>query len=539
MNRDAVVYSVARTIRPLREVVRLMSTTHTTPPSTPRSGLLRRAAHVFAVDVRSLAIFRIGLAIVLLYDVVDRLTNLTAFHSDLGVLPRALLAPFYGWKPSLYLLSGRPLVQGLLLGVAGMLALLLLIGARTRLATIGSFIFVLSVQNRNPMVIDGRDTLMHLLLLWSCFLPLGAQLSFDAVRAEPRRVTDTQVVSIPAAVLLVQMCLLYWASGAYKALSPAWVDGSALSLIFGADQIARPLARTLHGHPDLLRFLTHATVYLEIGGPFLAFSPWRHGPLRTVAVVMFVGFHAVLGLTIYSLGLFPFVCGVGWLAFLPGWLWNRTSFFDALEARIHGWIARHVGGPRARPAAAPSRFLSPRNRKRLADAFSVGAFAIGLHSIVIVFSFFHPEIVPGLGRPPRSLRVASVTGLAQGWSLFAWPEGAVDTWLVVVGHRADGSEVDLRTGGPVRWDRPADLTVTFDSPLTGQGDRWTEYMTKLSDGDGPPGVMPAFAQYLCREWRRTRGETLEAVALHRLEEPGASSANATPVRTQVFHEACE
>ena len=50
----------------------------------------------FAVDLRSLAAFRIALASVLLYDLIDRARDLRAHYTDAGLLPADLLEQVAG-----------------------------------------------------------------------------------------------------------------------------------------------------------------------------------------------------------------------------------------------------------------------------------------------------------------------------------------------------------------------------------------------------------------------------------------------------------
>jgi hypothetical protein len=45
---------------------------------------------LFSADVRSLALLRVALAVVVAGDLVSRSTDLTAFYSDDGVLPRSV-----------------------------------------------------------------------------------------------------------------------------------------------------------------------------------------------------------------------------------------------------------------------------------------------------------------------------------------------------------------------------------------------------------------------------------------------------------------
>ncbi len=107
----------------------------------------------FSIDLRSLALCRIGLAFAVLVDLCCRLPDLVAHYTDAGVLPRAIV-PFYtgASRFSLHLLSGEPLIQLVLFLIAGVAALGLLAGYRTRLMTVASWFLLLSLHHRNPMV---------------------------------------------------------------------------------------------------------------------------------------------------------------------------------------------------------------------------------------------------------------------------------------------------------------------------------------------------------------------------------------------------
>ena len=61
---------------------------------------LRASASVFRLDVRSLAVFRIGLALTILLDLAIRAQDLGAHYTDAGVVPRALLAAEVGARLS-------------------------------------------------------------------------------------------------------------------------------------------------------------------------------------------------------------------------------------------------------------------------------------------------------------------------------------------------------------------------------------------------------------------------------------------------------
>jgi len=135
---------------------------------------------VFGCDLRTLALFRINLALLILADLVMRSRDLVAHYTDDGILPRAdYLGILNGAVSSLHFISGSAWIEALLFMLAALVALALLAGYRTRLATFVSWLLLLSLQNRNHMILQGGDMLLLLLLFWGLFLPLGARFSVD------------------------------------------------------------------------------------------------------------------------------------------------------------------------------------------------------------------------------------------------------------------------------------------------------------------------------------------------------------------------
>ena len=106
----------------------------------PKSILTKKLEELFGFDLRSLAAFRIGLALIILADLIIRSRDIKAHYTDFGVLPRTALIDgiLNPWYWSVHLISGQPLVQTLLFLFAGLVAFALLVGYRTRLAVIAS-----------------------------------------------------------------------------------------------------------------------------------------------------------------------------------------------------------------------------------------------------------------------------------------------------------------------------------------------------------------------------------------------------------------
>jgi len=77
-------------------------------PSQPRSvWRLAGPREIFAIDLRTLALLRIGIAVIVLADLVLRAHDLRAHYTDFGVFPRAELAAYLSPGAfSLHMLNG-------------------------------------------------------------------------------------------------------------------------------------------------------------------------------------------------------------------------------------------------------------------------------------------------------------------------------------------------------------------------------------------------------------------------------------------------
>lgn len=272
--------------------------------------LRAKFVEVFSADLRSLAALRIALAFLVLVDLGRRATNLVAHYSDEGVLPRSEL-DISPYSFSLNTLSGSPEFQALLFGLAALGAVSMLVGYRTRLATFVVWLLVLSIQLRNPLVLTGGDTLLHLLLFWSIFLPLGAVWSIDRARACTRGTTprlSMHFFSVGTVALFLQIAIMYWVTAINKS-GEEWWNGTAVYYALSYDRGATELGSYLLNFPVVLTILTFASLALEALGPFLLFSPVFNGPFRTAAVAAFMGFHFSILATL-TVGLFSLVAAL-------------------------------------------------------------------------------------------------------------------------------------------------------------------------------------------------------------------------------------
>jgi len=272
---------------------------------------------IFGIDLRTLALFRVLVGMLILSDLLARAQNLTAHYSDYGIFPRrmALNTTF-----SLHLLSGEPVFIAVLFLIAAIFAVFLIFGYKTRISAIISFILLLSVQNRNPQITQLSDNLLTLLLFWGIFLPMGAKFSVDSALNKTKSESNLYFSAASMGLLLQAMCVYFF--GALAKQAPEWHNGLAVYQILHWESYAAPFAYWLRELPIwVTKSITYYVYYIELIGPFLMFSPIFQVPLRLLVITLYCILHLGFIFTL-GIGLFPYVSFASFITFLPGKVWD-------------------------------------------------------------------------------------------------------------------------------------------------------------------------------------------------------------------------
>jgi hypothetical protein len=436
---------------------------------------------------------RMGLALILIADLINRSTDLTAFYTDNGVLPRwALLEQFISRHSiSLYTIGGEAWFVATLFILAGLFAVCLFVGYRTRLMTILSWIMLVSLHVRNPMVLDAGDGLLRNLLFWSMFLPLGARFSIDALigRHKP---SPNRFLSAAGIALMVQLCVMYALAALYKS-DPIWRDGYGIFYALQIDQFATPLGHWLLQFPTMLRAMSFSVWHLELIGPFLLLMPTWNARVRIAVVLAFWSLHIGMGSTL-ELGHFPYICAAMWAAFLPAPVWDSvlarlTPHFQRaaqwLRQRLRPITSYLYIRPHARPAAINPTFIN-----------SLIVTCCMVYVLLINVRAYNPEQYAAYF-PDKLLWFAELTWVDQQWNMFAPRPMRDDGWYIIPAKLRNGREVDLFTnGGPISFDKPQYVSRTY--PNT----RWRKYMVNLWQAMFN-GHRIWYARYLTHQWNST------------------------------------
>lgn len=432
------------------------------------SGVIRKIEELFGIDLRSLAVFRIGLALVLLVDQINRSAELGTFYTDDGLLPRTLLLQQFQYpsRLSLHLMNGSALFEIILFLIAETLAVALLFGWRTRLVTFLSWFFLMSMHVRNPMVLHSGDYLLRMLLFWSMFLPLGARYSVDSALNSSKKELPGRILSMGTVALWGQVILVYGFASFSKWGDPAWQEGRAVSQALSTAQYANPLSLTFLHFPAVLKFLNYVVLFFETLGPLLLFIPVFTGPIRTVTIVGFFCLQLGFGLGLV-LGNFPWVASVAMLPFVPSWVWEK--------------ISERLGIPQTDLGYSPPTL----GRSRFANFF---AFFLFIYVVFLNVSEYSRV------RMPQSLSwIGEALYFDQTWSMFVPPDQS-SSWFVIPGKKKDGTQVDLFKGeGVVSWEKPALASALYKNMY------WIKYMGFLWSSRYS-AQLPYYGWYLCRNW---------------------------------------
>ena len=469
----------------------------------PMVTLIQKWWQGLALDLRSLALLRIAYGCLLLLDLGIRATDLKAHYSDQGCCPGEL-ALKWTWATgfwSLHLIQGHWLGQGLLFLLTAAAYVCLTVGYRTRAAGWLSWILLVSMQNRDQMVLDGGDLYLRCLIFWLLFCPWGARWSVDAARAGNSQ--DKGVWTMGAAAYCWQLTLIYAFAYLLKTGHEWTVDGTAVQTALMLDQIISPPAHWLLGKPDLMHFLNFAVLYFE---GLAALLIWIHPATRLLAVLGLTGMHLGLG-SFMHLGVFAPVAAVSSWALIPGWVWER---WPRPGWSFHGrWPWPGFQDPGLRPASTVLNVLLLFLMMRVTYCN-------------IYWARYHR--VPDRAADLRLLR------LDQQWNMFAPRPLPDDGYYVVVGETDQGNWVNLwLTGGEeLSWDKPARVASMYPNA------RWRKFMMNVFMPENRVWSKPLL-EYLGRRWQQMHpGQVLRGMRLYFVLEKSLTDGTEAPLQVQLL-----
>ncbi|WP_437928188.1 HTTM domain-containing protein [Sorangium sp. So ce291] len=272
----------------------------------------------FTFDRRTLGFTRILLGFFLIGDLFRRSWAWSDMFADIGVLPNHVNL----WRPqgsgnfSLVNAFSTPGELWVLWVVIFATYVCLLIGWKTKLMQVLSLVFVTSMNGRVLLIENGGYVVHNLLLLWTCFLPMGDRFSLDALLASMKRSRERTAddlndrttiddplkpdshVTVLGPVLLIQIAAIYFFNVVHKT-GPAWKNGTAIHYVLYVDRMVTPIVADVRDYAPkfLILFMTKMVISFEAAIPVCLLSPVGRAWARRLTMVMMNVLHIGFGMT--------------------------------------------------------------------------------------------------------------------------------------------------------------------------------------------------------------------------------------------------
>lgn len=241
------------------------------------------------VDPRPAGLFRIVYGVVVLWTLLDLIPLARFLFTDEGLWLPDMARRYYGgelrrlWDPehgfehwwsvfpalwskfSLFHMRADPAFVYTIYALACLSVTAMILGIKTRAATILSWFFVNTIYSYSPIFYSGGDTVIRCFLFLGVLTRWGEAYSLDAWWRRKRELLAgarelpglRKIPAWPLRMMMLQLAIIYTATGALKS-GRTWFDGTALWYALSLDHFYR--------HPVQIHVATflHATFLLPL-----------------------------------------------------------------------------------------------------------------------------------------------------------------------------------------------------------------------------------------------------------------------------------
>jgi len=485
------------------------------------------------IDTRSLAVLRIGFGVLLCVDILLRGRNFTYYYTEHGVVPYSIVSELFTpyndvYSPTstlpIFELTTSSLFIGGVFIAAFITGLLLIVGYKTTLATVLAFVFVSMIDARNPFVLSYADTVFHLLLFWSIFLPLGERWSIDATQRF--RETKENTTSVWSALILLQILTMYLGN-AYHKLQPDWsVDSALFPVMTAIDRVTYTQIKYVNEYELLLQPVSHTWTGLMLISPLLLFL---NGKSRAVLTIPFLLAHLMMAAT-FRIGAFPYIVIIALFLFIQTPVWDAISIKANKHSqllRLYDTITRistTVG--RKLTSIEPRKETQHKWKKQVQTLCVVILIISTTLLIVVTIGNAAGTINSEHGGTETILETIDVAGLHQpAWDFYASDPPYHDRYLVLVAKTNDGEYVNIETNEHVENtsesianQRPYENEELHKKNDNSYRDRFYYSSIISSNSTNIDDIREEYVKYHSESWSTTSNTNAETVMMYVVTE---------------------
>ncbi|MFM8260811.1 MAG: HTTM domain-containing protein [Pirellula sp.] len=265
-------------------------------------------------DPRVAPILRIGFAILILIQTMVAWPDAAYWFTDDGVMQsqtaQGILDP--GAWSLLSLLPSKPWAAQLGLICLLVHGLLMLVGCFSRFQAAAIFVWLISFQNRNPLITDGEDTVLRIFAFLMIWLPLD--FCWAVFPSKTKASEPAQVASQAWGLRLIQfqMTAIYASTALSKLEGSTWQDGTAVWFVSRmTDNFGRLIPASYLDWPGASALATYGTLAIESLLPIGLWIPKLRWIAIGLAVLLHLGIESSMNLFLFQwlmlLGLIAFV----------------------------------------------------------------------------------------------------------------------------------------------------------------------------------------------------------------------------------------
>ncbi len=264
-------------------------------------------------DPRVASLLRITYGLLMIVYIAVWMLDGALWFSDNGILsPSTAKVISGGYHSSIFFAySSAAFVQACLV-IMMLQAVLLLLGCWSRFQMTCLFLWLVSFQHRNMMILDCEDTVFRWFAFLMIFLPLDHRWSLG------RWISDQQSSAVSEhtwalRLIQIQVAIIYLSSAWCKFQGDTWRDGTALFYVSRLDDYFGRfwLPDLVFDTAGLVRLMTWSVLAIELLIPIAIWWPRLRLPAMTVGILLHLGIEYTM-----NLFLFQWIMIVGLLSFI-------------------------------------------------------------------------------------------------------------------------------------------------------------------------------------------------------------------------------
>ncbi len=265
-------------------------------------------------DPHQAALFRIAIGVLIFVNYVATVSFVDMWWSEQGFLPyRASRFVIDNHTWSLFdWLHHTDTVLWTCWSLLVAQSVLLALGVFTQFQAASLFVWLVTFNHRNGLIIDGEDIVFRLLVFFLIFIPAASDVwSVDAwLRKKLGRTALPVRDGWGVRLVQIEVCLVLWSAGVEKLQGGMWWNGTAMYYIMHLDDFSfhYPIPQFVQNSLLVSRVMTWASLWIEVGAPILIWFKETRRAALLVIVLLHLGIEYMM-----NLFLFEWIMLAGWM----------------------------------------------------------------------------------------------------------------------------------------------------------------------------------------------------------------------------------